>query len=697
MAISRQQFSPQSIAKLNEVVRSHEQDRGSDPSGRRQFLGGTTPLIYGTTDDTIADEAAGTMTTDAGTTMPILNRTGASLSGATQVWAHWWGAGPGYVVLPTGEGGHEPHLYGELDEELEAGMSATMSVHDAEGDTGENVTLVDNLMPEGSSFPAGTFVWASWHEGDQAWYLAAAKSCPEGGPEGGVGVTDHGQLSGLGDDDHPHYSLRNGTRWTTTQNGERVAVSDASGNLVESDITTTELAALDGIEGNIEDRLDALEAGGGTGGFTANRVIISDGSGDLAASDITATELDYLDGVSSNIQTQLDGKAASSHSHAISDVTGLSAALAGKADSVHSHSISDVTGLSTALAGKADANHTHDIEDIDGLEDALDGKADSSHTHAASDITSGTFDNARIAQGNVTQHQGAIDHGSIAGLSDDDHSQYALLAGRSGGQTIIGGTGAGEALMLKGTAHATPGAVQIASAIELPQHTVTANTTLTAAHHTVFVDNDDDVEVAPGDAPASCPGRPYKVQKISSDPEIVEVKDDEGNLLETLYVQGDWVELISDGTAWRVIGGYLTPHFCELARESPQTNLDDNTIYKILHDTTRADTGGLADLANSRVIIRRPGKYILEAPAGLNTASQIVPLLQSTIRVNSSAVKFEQEAQNVTPANMTVTAVKAGIDLQAGDVIETAIQFLGVDATKSTLAGLCSLAVTEVR
>jgi hypothetical protein len=40
------------------------------------------------------------------------------------------------------------------------------------------------------------------------------------------------------------------------------------------------------------------------------------------------------------------------------------------------------------------------------------GIAAASHSHAASDITSGTFNNARIAAGNVTQHQNAL---SIAG------------------------------------------------------------------------------------------------------------------------------------------------------------------------------------------------------------------------------------------------------------------------------------------
>ena len=42
------------------------------------------------------------------------------------------------------------------------------------------------------------------------------------------------------------------------------------------------------------------------------------------------------------------------HTHAQSDVTGLSTALAGKADASHTHAQGDVTGLSTALAAKAD-------------------------------------------------------------------------------------------------------------------------------------------------------------------------------------------------------------------------------------------------------------------------------------------------------------------------------------------------------
>lgn len=48
------------------------------------------------------------------------------------------------------------------------------------------------------------------------------------------------------------------------------------------------------------------------------------------------------------------GAAASAHTHAQGEVTGLATALAGKANATHTHAQADVTGLVTALAAKAD-------------------------------------------------------------------------------------------------------------------------------------------------------------------------------------------------------------------------------------------------------------------------------------------------------------------------------------------------------
>lgn len=52
---------------------------------------------------------------------------------------------------------------------------------------------------------------------------------------------------------------------------------------------------------------------------------------------------------------------------------------------------------------------------------------------------------------------GVTDHGGLTGLSDDDHSIYALLAGRNTGQTLKGDTASGGNLTLMSTAHATKG------------------------------------------------------------------------------------------------------------------------------------------------------------------------------------------------------------------------------------------------
>jgi len=63
-------------------------------------------------------------------------------------------------------------------------------------------------------------------------------------------------------------------------------------------------------------------------------------------------------------------------------------------------------------------------------------------------------------QGSTTG--GTLDHGlALTGLSDDDHTQYVLLAGRSGGQVIYGGTAAGNNLTLRTTSNVTKGSYSL--------------------------------------------------------------------------------------------------------------------------------------------------------------------------------------------------------------------------------------------
>lgn len=55
-------------------------------------------------------------------------------------------------------------------------------------------------------------------------------------------------------------------------------------------------------------------------------------------------------------------------------------------------------------------------------------------------------------------------HSTLSGLtSGDDHTQYVLLTGRSGGQILIGGTGGGNSLNLRSTSNPTKGKVTFGS------------------------------------------------------------------------------------------------------------------------------------------------------------------------------------------------------------------------------------------
>ena len=64
------------------------------------------------------------------------------------------------------------------------------------------------------------------------------------------------------------------------------------------------------------------------------------------------------------IDTMMNGKANTTHTHSISDVTTLQTVLDGKANNTHNHSISNITNLQSTLNDKANEGHTHSHEDI---------------------------------------------------------------------------------------------------------------------------------------------------------------------------------------------------------------------------------------------------------------------------------------------------------------------------------------------
>ena len=95
----------------------------------------------------------------------------------------------------------------------------------------------------------------------------------------------------------------------------RAVTSSATGKIEVSSVTSTELGYVSGVTSAIQTQLDGKQAtitGAATTiddtDLTASRALVSDGSGKVAVSDVTSTELGYLDGVTSAVQTQVDAK-----------------------------------------------------------------------------------------------------------------------------------------------------------------------------------------------------------------------------------------------------------------------------------------------------------------------------------------------------------------------------------------------------
>lgn len=97
----------------------------------------------------------------------------------------------------------------------------------------------------------------------------------------------------------------------------------------------------------------------------------------------------------------------------------------------HTHAISDVTGLQTALDGKAASSHTHAISDVTGLQSALDGKSATSHTHSDATTSASGF-------------MSAADKTKLNGIATG-------ATANAGTVTSVGGTGSYGGLTLTGT------------------------------------------------------------------------------------------------------------------------------------------------------------------------------------------------------------------------------------------------------
>lgn len=123
----------------------------------------------------------------------------------------------------------------------------------------------------------------------------------------------------------------------------RAVITDGSGLISTSSVTSGEVSRLAGVTSNIQTQLDSKITAGTSSivnndvnalagialsklaAVTASRALVSNGSGFISASSVTDTELGYVSGVTSAIQTQINAK---QNTLAVSDTTTVDLTLA---------------------------------------------------------------------------------------------------------------------------------------------------------------------------------------------------------------------------------------------------------------------------------------------------------------------------------------------------------------------------------
>lgn len=253
---------------------------------------------------------------------------------------------------------------------------------------------------------------------------------------GGGGVTDHGFLTGLTDDDHPQYltPARADLRYYTETevDASLAAKANSAHGHAQSDVTGLG-TALTGKANASHTHAQADVTGLGTTlsgkADSAHTHPYAPVSHTHSINDLTATgtkdDTTFLRGDGTWTQPPtgsggggvtdhgaLTGLADDDHPHYLTQTradaryyteTETDTALAAKSNTGHTHTVANVTGLQAGLDGKAPTTHVHDDRYFTESEvtTALSGKSDTAHTHS--------YDPAGTAATAVSNHAAATD------------------------------------------------------------------------------------------------------------------------------------------------------------------------------------------------------------------------------------------------------------------------------------------------
>lgn len=297
-----------------------------------------------------------------------------------------------------------------------------------------------------------------------------------------------------------------------------------------------------------------------------------------------------------------------------------------------------------------------------------------SHNHATSDITSGTFADARIAASNVTQHQASIDHGSIAGLGDDDHTQYTLISSGAGapGTTpsrvglLYVDTTADDAYISTGTASSGDW-TQVNNSAGSSDHG--GLTGLSDDDHTQY-----SIITSGAGSPSATPARVGAIY-------IDTTADDAYMAVGT--TSGDWVQIDTAAGAGEANTGSSLGTGSEVFKQKSGVDLQFRSI--IAGSTKLSNTENTNDITLDVVEANINALNLSNAPAEANAEANPDVVSQAEAEAGTATTERIFTAQRVAQAIAALADIAAASDTVAGKVeLATAAETdTGTDATRA--------------
>jgi hypothetical protein len=222
---------------------------------------------------------------------------------------------------------------------------------------------------------------------------------------------------------------------TDAHDASAISIVDSGNNYSATEVESALAEVYDALETHIADSSDAHDASAisivDSGGYISGTDVeaaIQEMAADIAALDQAVILKGTWDASSGSFPG--GGAAQSGWSYIVS----VSGTVDGTAFVVNDRilAITDNASTSTYASNWHKLDYTDQVLSVAGKTGAV--------TLAASDIASGTFDDARIAESNVTQHEAAIDHDALTNFVADEHVAHSGVTLTAGDGLTGGGT-----------------------------------------------------------------------------------------------------------------------------------------------------------------------------------------------------------------------------------------------------------------